>query len=444
MYTGPNTVKDGLVFTLDGASRRSTLKTTQVSNNLVDPGNWSVGSGGSSGYGANGSSSEQNRLYVTDDPWGRKSVTWRTTPDATSDADGGWDSSYYSIDTNYTYRYCVWVRRYTSGTGGTFYYGMNPAPIRNDNDAVQDNPYWHCPSIASLTQNQWYLVVAYCFKESYTGLRHPESGYWYIDGNGDLQKSDLGFCNVGSQDVRWNPGTSSANHRVYHYYTTNTASGIEFAYPRMDKVDGNEPSINELMYKGESGWRDMVSKDVLNLENGMVYSGYDKTGGFVFDGTDDNIPITSVTLGNGDWSVEFVVNAHSSGYHLMSNSSGGPVTNAMGVYGNKMYYRNYDGTWQSITSNTTVNYNEIYHLVYVNRVGLSTSSGTMDLYINGVRDSISGGNSYTTNGGPVNAIGRSWAGYFDGEIHICKRYTTALSDSEVTQNYNAYKNRFDI
>ena len=163
-----------------------------------------------------------------------------------------------------------------------------------------------------------------------------------------------------------------------------------------------------------------------------------------FDGTDDSIAIPSITLGNGDWTVEFVANAHSSGYHMMSNSSGGPVANAMGVYGNKMYYRNYDGAWQAISSNTTVNYNEIYHLVYVNRYGGSNNSGSMDMYINGEKDSNSGTNSYTTNGGPVNAIGRSWAGYFDGEIYICKRYTTGLSDEEVKQNYNSLKSRFEL
>ena len=163
-----------------------------------------------------------------------------------------------------------------------------------------------------------------------------------------------------------------------------------------------------------------------------------------FDGTDDSIAIPSVTLGNGNWTLEFVANAHNSGYHMMSNSSGGPVANAMGVLNNKMHYKNYNGSWQSINSSTTVNYNQIYHLVYVNRAGSSTTNGTMDMYINGEKDSNSGTNSYTTNGGPVNAIGRSWAGYFDGDIHICKRYTRGLSDKEVKQNFNAYRKRFKL
>ena len=58
----------------------------------------------------------------------------------------------------------------------------------------------------------------------------------------------------------------------------------------------------------------------------------------------------------------------------------------------------------------------------------------MDMYINGVKDSSSGFTSTTSNGGPVNAIGRSWNGYFDGEIY----------SEEVAQNFSAYRDRFNI
>ena len=216
--------------------------------------------------------------------------------------------------------------------------------------------------------------------------------------------------------------------------------------PGMDSGSLKTPSpgTQHLTYSAERSFSGSLVDIVRTTDIDLSDISFDSNAHITFDGTDDSIAIPSTTLGNGNWTVEFVVNAHSSGYHMMSNSSGGPVSNAMGVLSNKMHYKNYDGAWQSINSSTTVNYNQIYHLVYVNRYGGSDNSGSMDMYINGEKDSNSGTNSYTTNGGPVNAIGRSWAGYFDGEIYICKRYTTGLSDEEVKQNYNALKNRFNI
>ena len=104
-----------------------------------------------------------------------------------------------------------------------------------------------------------------------------------------------------------------------------------------------------------------------------------------------------------------------------------------------MHYRNYDGSWQNHNSSITVNYNEYYHLVWVNRSG-----GTMDLYINGVKDSVSGFSSTTSNGGPVNSIGKSWNAYFDGCIPVFRRYSTSLTDIQVKQNFLSYKTIFGL
>ena len=159
-----------------------------------------------------------------------------------------------------------------------------------------------------------------------------------------------------------------------------------------------------------------------------------------FNGSSNYIDIDSVTLGNGSWSIEVIVNAHGSSYSILSNNSGGPVTNAFGVYSNKMHYRNYDGSWKNHNSDITVNYNEYYHLVWVNR-GYNSS---MDLYINGIKDNTSGFNSYTTNGGPVNSIGKSWNAYFDGSIPVFRRYDDELTDDEVYQNYMSFKTPFGL
>jgi len=449
MYSGPHIKQDGLVLALDGASRRSTLKATQVNNILPDPGNWATGTGGQSGYGGNGSSSEQNRVLVTDDPWGRNSVTWRTTPDATSGADGGWNSSYYPIDNNSTYRYSVWVRRYTAGTGGTFYMGMNPAPIRNDNNASQGNPYFTYPSIASLTQNQWYLVVSHVFPHTYTaGLRHPDSG-WYENG---VKISDKSYGNIGGQDSRWASSTTSAMHRSYHYYTTNVNSGIEFAYPRVDKIDGKEPSIKELIEKGESGWSDLINKNTkANTYNGINYTSNGKKSSFTFDGTDDYLYFNTdigIASNNQGWAAEYVFNTNSASTLQHFNSAEADDFNAnwLALLSSKLAVWDHgQGVWKY--GSTVFQSNTWYHITFVQESGTS-----MQFYVNGVAE---GGDHasfiWSSNYSALKTryIGRyeyngGYSRYFNGEIPIVKMYNRALSAQEVQQNYRAYKNRFDI
>ena len=68
----------------------------------------------------------------------------------------------------------------------------------------------------------------------------------------------------------------------------------------------------------------------------------------------------------------------------------------------------------------------------------------MDMYVNGVKDGASGFNSFTTNGGPVNAIGRNWFSFFNGQIFIFRYYNDGLTDQQVADNFNTIKDRFDI
>lgn len=452
---GPDIERDGLVLSLDGASRRSTLKATQVNNILPDPGNWSTGTGGQTGYSPNGSTSEQNRVSVTDDPWGRTSITWRTTPDSTSGADGGWNSSYYTIDTNYTYRYSMWVRRYTSGTGGNFYMGMNPNPIRNDNDASQSNPYFTYPSISLLTQNQWYLVVAHVFYEGYTGGRHPESG-WYENG---VKISDKSYGNIGAQDSRWASGTTSARHRAYHYYTTNVNSGIEFAYPRVDKIDGKEPSIDELINRGESGWLDLTGEDNGQVENGLQYSLDGVQSSFDFDGTDDYMSFGTTPTelqGNPTLTVEgiFKRNGTIIGDGLWG-IGGGISLQGINSYNTGLTNEISVDLWGTSTYGTGQTYSdtEWKHIVWTyNGNGFTTSN--VSIFVNGTK--YTGGSLITRRGGSgtpnINTdgivLGKLHSGTnnynANGSIANFKIYNRVLSDNEVQQNYNSYKNRFNL
>ncbi len=179
------------------------------------------------------------------------------------------------------------------------------------------------------------------------------------------------------------------------------------------------------------------------LTNGVAYS-QTRGGCWDFDGTDDWIQIPTYTFGNGNWTVNMWVNADTTtDYSILSNSSGGPVSNAFGFQSAKIAYRNYDGAWQARLGNTTLSAGNWYMLTWVNYAGASAAQGTIQMFVNGISDS-SIFNSYTTNGGPCDAIGRNWFSYYNGRIGSVQFYTKSLSQAEITQNFNAQRNRFGI
>ena len=68
----------------------------------------------------------------------------------------------------------------------------------------------------------------------------------------------------------------------------------------------------------------------------------------------------------------------------------------------------------------------------------------MKMYVNGFADS-STFNSYTTNGGPCNAIARRWgSAEYNGKIASVHIYTKSLSDKEIAKNFNAVRGKYGI
>jgi hypothetical protein len=174
------------------------------------------------------------------------------------------------------------------------------------------------------------------------------------------------------------------------------------------------------------------------LTNGTGFSPND--GGYwIFDGSDDYILLgSSITPGNGNWTLSAWVKGFGG---VVGNTSGGPVASGFGIFstgGNyKIFYANYDGSWNYHYGNTTLDPNTWYFLTWVNY-----SSQEMKMYVNASPDS-SVFNSLTTNGGPVDAVGGTQGtpgGTFNGNIaSVYWNIGKAFTDDEVLQQYNATK-----
>jgi hypothetical protein len=213
----------------------------------VDSLTWATGSGGFTGYGQNGNTGENERVIDTN-PFGNSDVVWETRASGDGNADGGWNGDTISIDRTKLYRFSVWVRRTSTTGGGTFYFGTaggSECPNALGTSTQMCNPYWHCGSPGSLTQNQWYLVVAHIFPTSYTSTTpHPDTGFWTTAGS---KVMGINQCNISGGDLKWGASSDSTYHRTYHYYCGDNTTRLQFWNPRIDICDGTQPTINGLL-----------------------------------------------------------------------------------------------------------------------------------------------------------------------------------------------------
>jgi hypothetical protein len=100
----------------------------------------------------------------------------------------------------------------------------------------------------------------------------------------------------------------------------------------------------------------------------------------------------------------------------------------------------YDGTEHVISAG---NYDD----EYVHFVLQQLSNSTMEIYANGVLKGTitSSGNLAPNSSGPrIGSRSNGDSRYFKGELPVFKIYSNSLSTTQVKQNFNVYKNRFNI
>jgi hypothetical protein len=202
-------------------------------------------------------------------------------------------------------------------------------------------------------------------------------------------------------------------------------------------------------YSGSSITYDLLNKKSGSLQNGVIFQ--PTNGGYwTFDGVDDRILLEGSTSnaiilpGSGPFTINAwvktttAVNSLGQG-SIFSNSSGGPVASSFCVKGGKIgyYYYPVGGPWASINGNKTINDNKWHLLTWV-----QNSNGYMDLYVDGVIDVANQFSAVSNN--PLDVVGASWAAYFNGNIALLTINRIAFNSTEVGQNFNAQRNRFNI
>lgn len=206
--------------------------------NLINPSTWTVGSGSVAGFTQYGTTSENSReIGLT--PYNTNEVLWKASPDASANADGGFYSPNVSIDHTKTYRLSVWVKKTGSNSGVT---QLKPQSysggIHHTTDLNGTSLTWHPFWYGDLPElGKWYLLVGYIHG----------SGYNSTVSYGRIYDATTGEVVLHMNDHKFKPTATLLRHRTILYGSTNTSDRQYMYNPRIDKVTGDEPSVEELI-----------------------------------------------------------------------------------------------------------------------------------------------------------------------------------------------------
>lgn len=236
------------------------------------------------------------------------------------------------------------------------------------------------------------------------------------------------------------------NSSNYHFIDVGVYQGtgvFEWCCPQIELGTIASPFTNTERTSTQSliDLKETTDIDVSNVSFGS-------TGQPEFDGSNDYIYIDEDILNVSSFTVEAIVNITSTGNNNKPIFTCGNLSST-GIWffkhrsglGNRLVMHGYDGVNPrvDITSTNAVPDAENAY------VAVTFNGTSYQLYINGVAD----GNSVSDNAVAAsndNYIGRqsSSGTYLLGDVPVLKIYNKALTATEIKQNYNAYKNRFDI
>ena len=224
-------------------------------------------------------------------PMGNQELAITAYPDASDDADGGFNSDPIPIDPTCAYMYVIYMKRTThQGAGadsGSAYFGTEGLDdtgaddfmISNDADAISEvtintNPYFMQGDIipsgetAADALDRWFLHVGYVYPSGSAADPTRKSAVY------DLTTGLTGsYSEDNGKTFVWHTGATQTRIRAYHYYNA-TGDGstkfAEFARPGIFKMDGSEPTIQSLLSNVSSGNGTII--DGSAITTGMIQS----------------------------------------------------------------------------------------------------------------------------------------------------------------------------
>lgn len=233
-----------------------------------------------------------NERVVKTTPYNTQGVVWEAiNVDSVATVEGGGTSQYHPTDSGKTYRYSLWARKQYTGQGNIVVISRG----RDSLAAATYSSYLYLgqPPAVGTGIDDWYLFVVHVHESGYAGGTHADTGIY----------SRSGTKTVGGTDITQPAATVEQNFVFYTLYNTNTpppTEKVDYFGPRIDLVDGSEPTIAHLIAgTGISSLSHPSSTVVADASTGLVT--YTSTGSvpstdtFYYTATDSNGLVSNET-----------------------------------------------------------------------------------------------------------------------------------------------------
>ena len=317
---------------------------------------------------------------------------------------------------NYTDSYSAGTKITVSGWH--MFYSTDISLTMNSRDRLgwhysKDGASTYGGTIYTATQwNKWYYFSStFSSTGVTTSLRVEDGGADYYRSSEDAAKTTQYYCNLQIE------------------------VGTDIVSPYVKGTRSSTASLIDL--------KRATNIDVSNVS-------FDSTGQPTFDNTDDRItmPNSSVFNHTSELSIEAWVKFDGNNQDFIFEKGNVNTQYSLFSHGSDIVFRTYhagDSGYQSLAPSKTtagITNGQWHHIVG------SWDGSTKRIYVDGVDKasvSKSGALTTTSNGAAIGSFGGTSSGYyFGGDIAIVKIYDKGLSATQVKQNYNSQKNRFDI
>lgn len=247
-----------------------------LSSNILDYTSWTLGTRGSQSkqqsnpYRTSSFSQitgdDLNEIVIRKNPKNEDDIVWRGVRKDTNtvtNGDGGFNTWQFRIDKNKLYRCSIWIKRpYLENSTGNWYMGVyaynenGSIPFITNGSNGSDSNFYHYSS-ARIFNNDWFLVIGYILPNNINDSIFRDD----INYLTKIYNSKGKLLDTHNYKCKFPNDCTKMVFRSYLYYSNIQETEQYFYRPRVDLIDGTEPSINDLIHLREC---DNIYKSTMN------------------------------------------------------------------------------------------------------------------------------------------------------------------------------------